>query len=277
MPGRKNRPIPRPFLKWAGGKTSLLPILLETAPPQFGTYYEPFLGGGAFFFALYRAGRIRRAVLGDINQELMDTYQALKVQVDAVISLLDTYPHDRTFYYTLRDQDPWTLSLPARAARMIYLNKTCYNGLYRVNRSGRFNVPFGRHKNPDYRDFENLRAVSRALQQVELRCASFEQVVQDAQPGDFVYFDPPYDPRSRTSNFTQYHAEQFGREAQHALAHLFRSLAERGVWVMLSNADTPFIRALYADFHVRQVYAPRSINSKAHARGPVPELLVTNW
>ncbi len=269
--------LPRPFLKWAGGKTALLDVLLTAAPPRFGTYYEPFLGSGALFFGLSRAGRVRRAVLGDINRELIDTYRALQVDVEAVIRVLDRYPYSKAFYYALREVDPWSLPLAERAARMIYLNKTCYNGLYRVNRAGKFNVPFGRYKNPNYKDFDNLRAVARALQDVTLVCASFEESVRDAGPGDFVYFDPPYDPVSRTARFTEYHAGGFDREDQARLAALFRELAERGVWVMLSNADTPFVRELYRGFVITPVQAPRYINRRADRRGPQPEVLVTNY
>ncbi len=224
------QPQPRPFLKWACGKTALLEVLLSAAPREFHVYYEPFLGGGALFFALYRQGRIRQAVLGDINRELIDAYRALQTDVEAVIRVLDQYPYSEAFYYTLREVDPWSLPLAERVARMIYLNKTCYNGLYRVNRAGKFNVPFGRYKNPNYKDFANLRAVARALQHARLVCASFEEVVADAQAGDFVYFDPPYHPLSRTARFTEYARGGFGREDQEKLAEVFRELASRGVW-----------------------------------------------
>ncbi len=271
------QPQPRPFLKWAGGKTALLEVLLSAAPREFHVYYEPFLGGGALFFALYRQGRIRQAVLGDINRELIDAYRALQTDVEAVIRVLDQYPYSEAFYYTLREVDPWSLPLAERVARMIYLNKTCYNGLYRVNRAGKFNVPFGRYKNPNYKDFANLRAVARALQHARLVCASFEEVVADAQAGDFVYFDPPYHPLSRTARFTEYARGGFGREDQEKLAEVFRELASRGVWVMLSNSDTPFIRELYRDFTITRVRAPRFINSNPARRGPQTEVLVTSY
>ncbi len=276
--GLNRKARPRPFLKWAGGKTALLPVLLAHAPPDFGVYHEPFLGGGALFFALYRLGRLQHpARLSDINAELIDTYRALKEDVEAVIRLLDTYPHNEEFYYHLRALDPWQLPLAERAARMIYLNKTGYNGLYRVNRAGKFNVPFGRYKKPNYKDFDNLRAVARALSHAHVEVAPFEQVLEHAQPGDFVYFDPPYDPVSRTAKFTQYHAQGFTRRDQERLARVFYQLRERGVWVMLSNADTPFIRALYAEAHIVPVQAPRAINSKGHRRGPQPEVLVLGY
>ncbi len=270
--------VPRPFLKWAGGKTRLLPVLLAYVPAWFATYHEPFLGGGALFFALYRLQRIRTAVLSDINAELMDTYRAVRDQVEAVIRYLETYPHRQDFYYALRARDPWQLPLAERAARMIYLNKTGYNGLYRVNKRGQFNVPFGRYKRPNYRDFANLRAVSRALQGVTLATRSFEAVLEAVQPGDFVYLDPPYVPVSPTARFTQYHAGGFGQAEHQRLAEVFRALTARGVYAMLSNSDTPWVRDLYADAAtVLSVQAPRFINSKGHKRGPQPELLILNY
>ena len=160
---------------------------------------------------------------------------------------------------------------------MIYLNKTGYNGLYRVNKQGKFNVPFGRYRNPNYKDFANLRAVAKALQNVRLECRSFEFVVEEAQAGDFVYFDPPYDPVSKTANFTQYHAQGFTKEDQVRLAVVFRQLVDRGVFVMLSNADTPFIRSLYQEYYTLQVRAPRFINSNPRRRGPHPELLILGY
>ncbi len=272
------RPIPRPFLKWAGGKTNLLPVLLAHVPPAFGGYWEPFLGGGALFFALYRAGRLRAAVLSDINAELIDTYRAIQQEVTAVIAHLNRYPHNADFYYALRARDPWQMPRAERAARMIYLNKTGYNGLYRVNKRGQFNVPFGRYKHPNYRDVANLQAVSQALQIARLEVHSFEWVVDACQPGDFVYFDPPYDPVSATARFTQYHASGFGRAEQRRLAEVFVALGKKGVRVMLSNADTPFIRDLYAGRgHLIAVQAPRFINSKGRGRGPQPELLILNY
>lgn len=277
MRRRNSHPLPRPFLKWAGGKSRLVPVLLKYAPSNFNTYFEPFVGGGALFFALWREGRIRQAVLSDINQELIDTYRALQQDVEGVIRWLEQYPYSREFYYRLREQDPWTLPLAERAARMIYLNKTGYNGLYRVNKQGKFNVPFGRYKHPNYKDFVNLRAVARALQGVRLVCRSFEWVLEEAQAGDFVYFDPPYDPVSRTANFTQYHANGFSRGDQQRLAEVFRLLARRGVFVMLSNADTPFIRSLYEGFSVLEVRAPRFINSNPKGRGMHPELLILGY
>ncbi len=275
---RSRQAVPRPFLKWAGGKTQLLPLLLAYIPESFRHYYEPFLGGGALFFALYRLGVLQQASLSDINAELIDTYRALQRDVERVIQHLQNYPHSKEFYYELRARDPWELSLAERAARMIYLNKTGYNGLYRVNKQGKFNVPFGRYKRPNYRDFDNLRAVAQALQKVRLEARSFEWILEEVHPGDFVYFDPPYDPVSETARFTQYHASGFGKAEQQRLADLFRQLSAKKVKVMLSNSDTPFIRRLYQGHAwLIPVQAHRFINSRGNKRGPQPELLILNY
>jgi DNA adenine methylase len=270
---------PRPFLKWAGGKTQLTDALMARMPPAFGTYHEPFLGSGAFFFCLYREGKLQRAILSDINPELIDTYLAIRDQPAAVIQLLAEFPYDKTFYYQLRARDPWGMSLAERAARMIYLNKTGYNGLYRVNRQGRFNVPFGRHKSPRYFDPENLLAVSRALQQAEITCAPFESVLTRAQAGDWVYFDPPYMPISETAHFTAYHADGFGLADQAQLRDVCLRLTEMGVGVMVSNSDVPDIRDLYGRpcFRIDTVFANRAINSKGARRGKIAELVIVNY
>ncbi len=272
-------PTPRPFLKWAGGKARLADVLLARAPSAFNTYHEPFVGGGALFFRLYREGRLQRAVLSDLNAELMDTYRAIRDHVDEVIAILATYPHDEAFYYAIRERDPWQLSLPERAARMIYLNKTGYNGLYRVNRQGRFNVPFGRYRSPKYLDRENLLAVSQALRGVKLLRASFETVLERAEPGDWVYFDPPYVPLSRTANFTAYQAGGFGPADHRRLRDVCLELSRRGVYVMLSNSDTETVRELYglSPFAIAEVRANRAINRNGAGRGKVTELLITNY
>ncbi len=273
------RPLPRPFLKWAGGKTQLLDALMARMPAAFRAYHEPFLGGGALFFALHRAGKLTRAFLSDSNAELIDAYIAIRDHAEEVIALLAGYPHDRDFYYALRAQDPWRLSLPERAARMIYLNKTGYNGLYRVNRRGQFNVPFGRYKSPRYLDPDNLRAVARALQTADIRHQPFERALEAARTGDFVYFDPPYAPLSSTAHFTAYQAGGFGPEDQARLRDVCLALSDAGVRVMVSNSDVDIIRVLYArpPFRIHRVEARRNINSKASARGKIGELIITNY
>lgn len=271
--------VPRPFLKWAGGKTQLENELTKRVPRYFCDYHEPFLGGGALFFKLYREKRIRRAFISDLNAELIDTYLAIRDRVEDVIALLSSYPHDEEFYYDLRSRDPWEMDLPERAARMIYLNKTGYNGLYRVNRQGEFNVPFGRYKSPKYCDVDNLYAVSKALQDVNITCAPFEKVLEHAKPGDFVYFDPPYVPVSKTANFTAYQVNGFSQDDQRKLRDICVELTARDVNVMLSNSDTDLVRTLYdsPNFTFSEVQANRAINSNAKKRGKVTELIVTNY
>ncbi len=274
-----NLPVPRPFLKWAGGKTQLADALVERMPSAFNIYHEPFVGSGALFFRLYRARRIRHAVLSDLNAELIDTYIAICDCVSQVIAVLSEFRPDKEFYYALREKDPWLLSLPERAARMIYLNKTGYNGLYRVNRQGKFNVPFGRYKSPKYLDQMNLLAVSQALQDVDILWTSFETVLQRAIPGDFVYFDPPYMPLSQTANFTSYHANGFGLCEQAKLRDVCVELSEKKVYVMLSNSDTETIRSLYGlpYFTADEVLANRAINCNGAKRGKITELVITNY
>ena len=275
----KNLPVPRPFLKWAGGKTQLVPALLEHMPPRFNAYFEPFVGSGALFFCLRRQGRLSQAHLSDTNAELAGAYAALAADVEQVIAHLAGYPHSPEFFYALRAQDPWTLDPARRAARLIYLNKTGYNGLYRVNRRGQFNVPFGRYKNPPILDPENLRCVSQALQGVEISHAPFESVLEWARPGDWVYFDPPYAPLSATASFTAYQAHGFSAADQARLRDACLELTRRGVQLTLSNSDTPLIRELYTRpaFTLHPVLARRAINSNAARRGPVSELIITNY
>ena len=274
-----NLPVPRPFLKWAGGKTQLADALLEHMPVAFSVYHEPFVGSGALFFRLYREQKIRRAVLSDLNAELIDTYLAIRDFVMEVIKLLAEFPYDKEFYYALRAKDPWQMSLPERAARMIYLNKTGYNGLYRVNRQGEFNVPFGRYKSPKYLDKENLLAVSQALRDVEIFCAPFETVLERAKPGDWVYFDPPYVPVSQTANFTSYQANGFGLSEQERLRDVCIELSQNSVYITLSNSDTEIVRSLYSPpyFVVDEVLANRAINCNGAKRGKITELVITNY
>ena len=270
-------PAARPVLKWAGGKGRLLPELLDRLPDHFATYHEPFIGGGALFFALAGQGRIGRAFLSDANPSLIDVYLALRDDVDGVVAALREHVYEREHYYRVRALRPEGLSLPERAARVIYLNKTCYNGLYRENRRGEFNVPVGRYKNPTICDEPNLRAASRALQGVDIGRRPFASVLDHAQPGDFVYFDPPYHPLSPTANFTSYDRHGFGPDDQRRLRDVFAALGERGVRALLSNSDTPFVRELYADFQIDQVFVARAVNSKANGRGKVAEVIVRNY
>lgn len=269
----------KPVLKWAGGKRQLLePILsfVERAfPERIEKYYEPFAGGAAVFFALVSHRKFERARLTDMNSDLIHVYTTLRDDVDSVIvelqKLLDL-GHSEEVYYKVRAKRPTKAS--ARAARLIYLNRTGYNGLYRVNRSGEFNVPFGRYKKPRILDPERLHAAAIALQGVELAVEDFEVSCKAAKRGDFVYFDPPYVPVSKTSSFAAYHSVAFTLAEHERLAKTFARLAKRGVSTLLSNSDTPETRELYTSFDTKTVQATRAINSNGARRGKVPELLV---
>ena len=263
-----------PVLKWAGGKTHLLAQILDRLPPRAETYFEPFVGGGAVFFALARADRFRHAVIADQNSDLVEVYTAIRDDVDAVIRALRRYRYDEEVYYRVRATRP---RKPAqRAARLIFLNRTGYNGLYRVNSRGEFNVPFGRHKNPRICDEDNLRSAAQALQRVEIQSADFEAVCSNARAGDAVYLDPPYLPVSSTSSFAAYDRHPFGLAEHQRLARVFHDLADRGVDAVLSNSLTPDTRRLYQPWRLEEVAVPRFINSRPDSRGPVGEILVVN-
>jgi len=266
-------PAPRPFLKWVGGKSQLLHQFRPLLPEMFGRYFEPFVGGAALFFAM----RPPRALLRDVNKELVDCYTAIRDDVEGVIAALGTHVYESDHYYEVRDQHPPKLSLAKRAARTIFLNKTGFNGLYRVNRKGGFNVPFGRHVNPNICDEDNLRSCSLALTDVDVRVRDFKSIVTDAAPRDFVYFDPPYVPLSDTADFTSYSAGGFSWKDQQRLAEVFKELTEKGVYAMLSNSDTAAVRELYAGFSIEAVYATRSVNSVGAGRGKVAEVVVRNY
>ena len=271
----------KPFLKWAGGKTALLPELLKAAPKQIETYYEPFLGGGALFFALQAEKRFKQAVLSDSNKELINAYTQVRDNLDHLIRALQVHQskyraaEDRSeYYYTIRGKH-LTCDLGG-AANLIFLNKTCFNGLYRVNSKGHFNVPHGKYQNPTICDERNLRAVSEALQGVTLKVADFATAPAAAGSGDFAYFDPPYVPVSETAYFTAYTAKYFGAEDQARLASTASKLADQGADVALSNSGHPDVVAMYASdlFKLNEVSVRRSINSDARGRGPVREYLI---
>jgi DNA adenine methylase len=273
---------PTPFLKWAGGKRQLLPRILEAVPARIRTYYEPFVGGGAVFFAIVSSGlaagrRFERAVLGDANEELVRCYRAVQRDVGAVIGALRRHRYDRDHYYRVRDRAPERLSDAGRAARLIYLNRCGYNGLYRVNRAGRFNVPFGRYKDPVICDAPRLEAAARALAGVTLVCDDFERTLRGARSGDFVYLDPPYVPLSATSSFTAYAKTPFDEAAQSRLARVLRELGARRVQALLSNSDCEATRRLYDPMPRETVPVRRAINSVAAGRGAVAELLVKSY
>ena len=280
-------PHARPFLKWAGGKSQLLPALLERAPESIDTYYEPFLGGGALFFALMANPALtpRRAVLNDLNHELLTTYTVVRDQLDELferleplaVSYLECDEEARaTYYYSIRDEQ-WDTPIKI-AARLIFLNKTCFNGLYRVNQKGRFNVPHGRYKKPNILDRLNLQAVSQALQNTELTTVDFGDCCLEAEPGDFVYLDPPFHPLSDTSSFTAYTDSDFGHEEHLRLKWLIDEMRERDIPVMLSNSPHEWVVGAYeaSRYLVERIPARRAINSKADRRGAIDELLVTS-
>ncbi len=274
---------PSPFVKWAGGKAQLLSQFEPYFPTRLRRYVEPFVGGGAVFFHLYRLGRLRskEVMLIDRLEELINCYQVVRDQVEDLIDELGRHEAgktDRDYYYDIRSWDRQPdyarRNNVERAARFVFLNHTCYNGLYRVNRRGEFNVPFGRYRNPTICDAANLRAVSRALEGVRLLAADFARCLEGAREGVFMYLDPPYHPLSETASFTSYTADDFGVDDQRRLAEVFRQLARRGCQLMLSNSCTPFIEELYHDYEQVQVRASRPISARADRRGAITELLV---
>ncbi len=272
--------IARPFLKWAGGKRQLLPEIKKYIPKKFNTYYEPFLGGGAILFNL----QPKNATINDSNPELINCYEVIKDSLDELIEDLKKHQNEESYYYEMRELDRTNrykdnYDEVERASRIIYLNKTCYNGLFRVNSQGQFNVPFGRYKNPNILDEAVLKAVSKYLNnnQVIIYNTDFEKSVMKAKKGDLVYFDPPYDPVSHTASFTGYDVNGFDKEEQKRLKSVFDDLTSRGCKALLSNAHTDFIVDLYSNYKIEVISATRSINSNALKRGKISEVLVRNY
>ena len=272
----------KPFVKWAGGKRQIMDKLMKYVPYEFDTYYEPFVGGGALLFELSP----KKAVINDSNKELMNVYEVLcnEEKFKKLCSVLNTYERDHSeeFYYELRNKDRNKsafnrLSDYTRAARTIYLNKACFNGLYRVNSKNEFNVPFGKKVKVNTYEGSNLITVSNYLTMNDIRILNvdFEEAVSSAKKGDFVYFDPPYD--SETSTFNSYTEEGFGKEQQRRLARVFKELDEKGVYVMLSNHNTMLINELYKDYNIHIIEAKRNINSNGNKRGKVEEVIITNY
>jgi DNA adenine methylase len=268
-----------PFIKWVGGKGKLRSALEALMPPSVDLmrHVEPFVGGGALFFA--RAPG--RALLCDVNTDLIRTYEAVRDDVSGVIRALGKLAKDHgpERYYAVREQynTRSTRTSAEHAALFIYLNKTCFNGLYRVNKKGAFNVPIGRYTNPTILDTDTLYAASTALANATLKNQPFEALLTDARPGDFVYLDPPYEPVSRTANFTAYAQDGFSQDDQRRLRDVYRELDRRGAKLMLSNSDVPFIRDLYRGFKIDVIMAPRAVSCDASTRGPVAEVVVRNY
>ena len=279
MSQRTINPLARPFLKWAGGKRQLVNDLIQYMPEKYNTYYEPFLGGGALLLEL----QPKQAVINDSNSELINCYSIVKNALNELIDELRQYKNDEEYYYEVRKLDRqknYALRTPVqKAARIIFLNKTCYNGLFRVNSQGQFNVPFGRYKKPNILDETVLKAVSNYLNtaQVEILNIDFAEAVKKANKNDFIYFDPPYDPISSTSSFTGYDVNGFDRNQQTRLKEVFDDLTGRGCNLMLSNAYTDFIVDLYKEYNLVKVSATRAINSNASRRGKVDEVIVMNY
>jgi len=265
----------RPVIKWAGGKRQMLGQYAPYFPLDYRAYHEPFLGGGAVYFFLSPA----KAFLSDINEELINMYRVLQTSVRELINDLHSHLNDREYYYNLRAMDPAGLNEVQRASRLIFLNKTCYNGLYRVNRKNQFNVPFGSYAKPKIVDEEVLLAAHFALQGATLERKDFQVVLDRSRSGDFVYFDPPYVPLSRTANFTDYTNGSFDSREQARLADTFHELTQKGCLVMLSNSDTPLIRDLYGKYlkGFVVVQGVRCVNSRGDRRGRIDELLICNW
>jgi DNA adenine methylase len=270
-----------PFVKWAGGKTSLLPHLLPLVPLNLTNYYEPFLGGGALFLRTCARNTRFNAHLSDINEELITGYRVIKESPEELIRLLsilqreyDSAVDKSAYFYRKREWRP--SGRIESAARLIFLNKTCYNGLYRVNSRGEFNVPFGQYKNPRILNSEGIRAVSHVLEnaRAELRSVDYRDALASCGKADFVYLDPPYQPPSKTSSFTDYTPGGFSQKDQEDLAQEFGRLVDRGCTVLLSNSETALTRHLYRDFETRRVTVNRPINSVGTGRKGYKELIV---
>jgi DNA adenine methylase len=273
------KPQATPFLKWVGGKGKLRHALGALMPKgvELMRHVEPFVGGGALFFARGP----ERALLADINLDLIRAYEAVRDEPAAVLNHLTRLArgHDQESYYGVRERfnARKQKTQAERAAHFIYLNKTCFNGLYRVNRQGQFNVPMGRYAKPNIADTDTIFAASAALQRADIRHMPFEALLSEARPGDFIYFDPPYEPVSRTANFTAYAQDGFAQADQQRLRDVFRALDKRGAKLMLSNSDVPFIRDLYRGFQIDEVLAPRAVSCDAKGRKEAREVVVRNY
>jgi DNA adenine methylase len=276
---RKNNLV-APVVKWVGGKRQLLDAIQKHVPKKYTTYYEPFLGGGAVLLALQPG----KAVVNDINGELINLYQVIKDDVNALIADLQQHKNEADYYYKIREYDRDkqkynSLTPVEKASRLLYLNKTCYNGLFRVNRAGEFNTPFGNYKNPNIINAITLKAVSAFFNQKDIIFynTDFVSAVQDARKGSFVYLDPPYDPVSDTASFTGYDKGGFDKQEQNRLKQLCDDLNRRDVKFLLSNSATEFIKDLYREYHIEIIQAKRAINSDPDKRGEIDEVLVRNF
>ena len=269
------------FVKWAGGKTQLLSQFEPLIPDDFNSYVEPFIGSGAMFFFMKKNFELDNIIISDNNEELINVYKTVQNNLDELFVLLQEHKinHSKEYYYEIRSTLVEELSPLERAARFLYLNKTCFNGLYRVNSKGLFNVPIGSYKNPNIVNEKNLREANELLDGVTIKLQDFENSLEYVKSGDFVYFDPPYYPLSKTANFTSYTKNVFLDEEQNKLADVYHEMDQLDCKLMLSNSDTPFIHNLYSGngYRVEKVQARRMINSNASKRGAIDEVLVMNY
>jgi DNA adenine methylase len=277
---RKNNKLALPFVKWVGGKRQLLNEIEKHIPEQFSRYYEPFVGGGAVLFHV----QPKNAVINDSNEELVNLYNIIKESPEELIEDLKKYKNEEKYFYEVRGIDRekekyLELSNIQRASRIIFLNKTCYNGLFRVNSSGEFNSPFGRYKNPNIVNDVMIRIVGNYLSKndIQILNTDYEKSLSKIRKGAFVYFDPPYDPISDSSSFTGYTKNGFDRTEQERLKKVCDKLNDKGVKFLLSNSSTEFIRDLYKDYNIFSIKAKRAINSKGNGRGETTEVLVKNY
>ncbi|NOS61496.1 MAG: DNA adenine methylase [Nitrosarchaeum sp.] len=275
---------PKPFVKWAGGKRQLIPIINQNLPESFGTYYEPFLGGGALLFHILTDKNGQKCSISDLNSDLVLAYTTIRDRVDSLIASLKNHEknyqkNSESYYYSIRESNP--RSEIEKTSRLIFLNRTCFNGLYRVNSKGKFNVPLGKYSNPNIVNEENLYAVSTILQssRISIKCRDFEAVLRDAKKGDLVYFDPPYQPTSATANFTSYTNKDFTYDDLTRLAELCLKLDSRGCNVLLSNSDSKEVADIFAKnpWKITRIEANRSINSNSKKRTGHFELLIKNY
>ena len=276
--------VPKPFVKWAGGKRQLIPILNENLPESFGTYFEPFLGGGALLFHMLTERQGQKCSISDLNSDLVLSYTTIRDRVESLITSLKNHERNyqkdsKTYYYSVRESNP--RSEIEKTSRLLFLNRTCFNGLYRVNSKGKFNVPLGKYANPNIVNEDNLRSVSRILQssKVAIKCRDFEAVLRDSKKGDLVYFDPPYQPVSDTANFTSYTNKDFTYDDLSRLAELCKNLDSKGCKVLLSNSNSKEVADMFSSkpWKVSKIRANRSINSNSQKRTGHFELLIKNY
>ena len=266
-----------PIVKWVGGKRQLMFELLKNRPKSYNRYFEPFIGGGALFFELSP----QNAYISDMNEELINLYSVVRDDVYELIDDLNKHDVSKEYFLKIRNLDRTPkyhgLSDVAKASRFIYLNRTCFNGMYRVNSQGQFNVPFGNYKNPRIVDAENLINCSKLLKNTEICCADFSEILYKVKKGDFVYFDPPYVPLNETSCFTSYTKDGFDLDMQFKLRDVCDELDSKGVMFLLSNSDTKLVNELYSNYEIKKVFASRAINANSNGRGKVTEVLVRNY